>query len=266
MKKVYLITCFACLLLSTITWGQEQISSFTSAGKITYEMYLNFDGLQLYEATLLFNNDIALFKYRHKINRPSASDNYENDFFVSGYKMSVFDTMTYTVLSNKQHQYLYALKGGIDANHNYYYTKEPIPKLDWVLSNEKKKINSIECFLAKATFRGRVYHAWYAPAIPSTFGPWKLNGLPGLIVEAYDTYKEVGFQLKSIDIPYQVKQTTLNDEYPIMDIREAIKKQQGDFSDLESKLRSKLDRGIKVEVAVKITNAIELNYDDLTNQ
>lgn len=265
MKKVYLIICFASLFFSTVTWGQEQISSFTSAGKITYDMYLNFDGLQSYEATLLFSNNIALFKYKHKINQQSASDTYGNDSFASGYKMSVFDTMTYTVLSNKQHQYLYALKGGIDANRDYYYTKEGTPKLDWVLSNEKKEINSIECFLAKATFRGRMYHAWYAPEIPSTFGPWKLNGLPGLIVEAYDTYKEVVFRLKSIEIPYQVEQTTLNDEYPIVDIREAVKKQQGDFSDLESKLRSKLDRGIKVEVDVKMTNAIELNYDDLKN-
>ena len=42
------------------------------------------------------------------------------------------------------------------------------------------------CRKAEATFRGIRWTAWYAPDIPLGIGPWKFNGLPGLVLWAYD--------------------------------------------------------------------------------
>lgn len=43
-----------------------------------------------------------------------------------------------------------------------------------------------QCRLAKTRYKGRTWSAWYAEDIPLDAGPWKLGGLPGLILRAYD--------------------------------------------------------------------------------
>ena len=54
---------------------------------------------------------------------------------------------------------------------------------------------------AECDFRGRHYIAWFNPKIPIPDGPWKLRGLPGLIIEAYDEKKHVQFNFTSLTLP-----------------------------------------------------------------
>jgi len=49
------------------------------------------------------------------------------------------------------------------------------------------------CQKAEGDFRGRHYIAWFSNKILIPDGPWKLCGLPGLILEAYDEKKTVYF-------------------------------------------------------------------------
>lgn len=42
------------------------------------------------------------------------------------------------------------------------------------------------CHKAVGKYGGRTWTAWYTEDIASAFGPWKLRGLPGLIVKAED--------------------------------------------------------------------------------
>jgi GLPGLI family protein len=67
--------------------------------------------------------------------------------------------------------------------------------------NETKKIDSFICQKAVGNFRGRTWYAWYVKEIPVSTGPWKLHGLPGLIIEASDSLDEVKFIFESLSIP-----------------------------------------------------------------
>ncbi len=71
---------------------------------------------------------------------------------------------------------------------------------EWSLENEKKELLGLTCHQATTTFRGRDYIAWYAPSIPTSAGPWKFFGLPGLIVKITDKKKEVSITLKKLNI------------------------------------------------------------------
>ncbi len=68
-----------------------------------------------------------------------------------------------------------------------------IPK--WELTSETKEILGYSCRKAVATFKGRDWEAWYTDQIAVPVGPWKLDGLPGLVCEAYDTEKHYHYTL-----------------------------------------------------------------------
>jgi GLPGLI family protein len=82
---------------------------------------------------------------------------------------------------------------------NNYLLEEKIPEIDWKISEETKTIGGYDCQKATTTFRGRTYEAWFCNKLPYHIGPWKLGGLPGLILEASDTKKEFVFSFKSFE-------------------------------------------------------------------
>jgi len=82
-----------------------------------------------------------------------------------------------------------------------YYVAEKTPKINWTLEQQTKKIGSFTAHKATGKFRGRMYTAWYIVEIPLPYGPWKLQGLPGLIVEAYDEFNEMYLYFKSLEYP-----------------------------------------------------------------
>ena len=56
----------------------------------------------------------------------------------------------------------------------------------WTMGDSTREVLGYTCQQAMADFRGRRWTAWFAMDIPVSDGPWKLGGLPGLILEAYD--------------------------------------------------------------------------------
>lgn len=73
------------------------------------------------------------------------------------------------------------------------------PVISWNIEPETKDIKGMQCQKAITHFKGRDYTAWFCSQLPYSNGPWKLGGLPGLILEAYDTKKEVVFTLASFE-------------------------------------------------------------------
>ena len=56
----------------------------------------------------------------------------------------------------------------------------------WTMGDSTREVLGYMCQQATADFRGRRWTAWFATDIPISDGPWKLGGLPGLILGAYD--------------------------------------------------------------------------------
>ena len=67
-----------------------------------------------------------------------------------------------------------------------YTYEDSTAQFDWTLLPDTTTVCGYVCRKAEATFRGIRWTAWYAPEIPLGIGPWKFNGLPGLVLWAYD--------------------------------------------------------------------------------
>ncbi len=83
-----------------------------------------------------------------------------------------------------------------DMEHRVY--EEDIETPVWEITDSVKTILNYECQLAFTDFRGRRWSAWFTPEIPVSEGPWKLSGLPGLILEAHDAKRHYVFTATGI--------------------------------------------------------------------
>lgn len=79
------------------------------------------------------------------------------------------------------------------ANDNFRVEeKADVP--EWkIVPDSVKTLLGYRCRMAVAKYKGRLWKAWYAEEVPIDNGPWKLQGLPGLILQAYDDNREFRF-------------------------------------------------------------------------
>lgn len=82
---------------------------------------------------------------------------------------------------------------------NTYAIDGEMPVIDWKTSGDTATFGGLHCQKATGHFKGRDYTVWFCPDLPVHTGPWKLNGLPGVIVDARDAKNEVVFQFDGVE-------------------------------------------------------------------
>lgn len=104
--------------------------------------------------------------------------------------------------------------------------------LNWNLdTKESKKILGYNTKKATVSFKGRNYTAWYTNEISIQEGPYKFNGLPGLILEIYDDRSHYSFKAFSIQKLIDYKPYLTTKDY------KTITKNQ--FIDFKKKIKQK---------------------------
>lgn len=113
---------------------------------------------------------------------------------------------------------------------NLYAVKAPLPAIAWTIESQKKSILGKECQMATTYFKGRHYTAWFAPGIPINTGPWKLHGLPGIILAANDDKNDVSFTCTKIAAPEKEVPLIVFSKKAVLGSPEEIKKYKKAFS------------------------------------
>ena len=115
-------------------------------------------------------------------------------------EMNPFGQVEYKPLGGFEREYLFrninegeTIVSRIIAGDQCWYT-EPTEMPAWQIQSETKEVMGYSCQLATCDFRGRQWYAWFSTDIPVNEGPWKLFGLPGLVLEAYDSKKHYAYE------------------------------------------------------------------------
>lgn len=212
-KNKFYIFCSIIIILPLICFSQTK--GLINYGYIESLPNGNSKGMD-YNAFLVFNKQMSnyvtakdsLEKSERKNQEKISEDEEGNISISSGIK-----------LSNKGDQVVNHLTKKTMWSSLYFkeiiYVKEVTPKITWKITKETKKIGKFKCIKATANFRGRDYTAWFTTTISLPYGPWKLNGLPGLILEAYDTNKHVYWYFKNIEYPSLTKENVKYLKIPV---------------------------------------------------
>ena len=97
---------------------------------------------------------------------------------------------------------------------DWFRYEEDLPVLEWELTDSVTNVLGYECQSARCSFRGREWSVFYTEDIPLADGPWKLYGLPGLIMKASDkkghyTFECIGIKSKA-DRPITIYKVPFN--------------------------------------------------------
>ena len=219
MKKI--LFGAVCVILSAITTGvQAQIIKDYSDAEL--EVYYNKrdikDTLNMdtrYQDTkmsLRIGGGHALFAST-KTMWADSLEIYNHDLYMEIYfKLNPLGSGVWTPMGSYESEYLF--KNMPEGKNTVYqsfgfdrYTyEEDIEPQEWILGDSVRSILGYECRQAECDYRGRHWIAWYAPDIALSEGPWKLGGLPGLILEAYDSRRHYVFTALGMttDVPGKV--------------------------------------------------------------
>ena len=160
------------------------------------------------EAILDIGSKVSHFYSRNSVAREQIKDSV---LAAGGSYYDVVDALGRSVYPNTRMKYQIwknlpsrGMLTFTDTNLKRFRYTESLETPQWTLAGKDSIIADYPCQQAETFYRGRHWTVWFTPDIPVSDGPWKLHGLPGLILQAEDS--EHWFSFACIEIenaPYK---------------------------------------------------------------
>ncbi|WP_103865438.1 GLPGLI family protein [Aquimarina sp. I32.4] len=199
---------------------------------------------------LHFNSTISLYTREGKgeqIKNKESENKIEGGGTISEHKIMKSSTpMAYYYTNNSASELIFR-ETIVDK---LYEVEDSIESISWKLHSKHKKIGMYSCQKATAKYRGREYTVWFTSEIPISHGPWKLRGLPGLILEVTEETGKFEFRAIKIDVQPDRKEVLEKLNKPVInkitDMTTYKKVLENKFEETVAKLKASLPRGTKL--------------------
>ena len=206
--------------------------------RVLYDIEFNTDFPIKANAILYLNDSISQYQV---FNRDNVVSKHDLDVFMKLNTKNNNEFLETNILKNQ-------IKFVENILDNTYLVTENIKNINWNITTEKKTIGSFECYKAIGSFRKRTYVVYFCPELQSSFGPWKLNGLPGLILEAVELNNLLRIYIKQVDIAQNnFTFFNFNNSSKSISLKEYIKLKENLHIMITEQVNLKLPRGVKLE-------------------
>lgn len=149
------------------------------------------------------------------------------------------------------------------ANGDSYRYSIEMADLEWTPLDSVKNILGYECQQAEADYHGRRWIAWFAPEIPVQHGPWQLQGLPGLILEAYTSDHIYSYLLTGIEQCDEEFKPTYDDQRYFDSTRKAVMRLKANATRNRSARISAMTQGnVNIASSDEEDEVMEPDYND----
>lgn len=142
-----------------------------------------------------------------------------------------------------------------DTELGNFITIENIPTLNWQILNETKIIKDLKCIKATTTFRGVDWEVWFTNDIAIPYGPWKLQGAPGLIVEVKNKQATIHYLLSEVQF------NSMLPELKLPSIKQLPLKEYIKMIDENGNYEYYSDRNTKISKQSNTRSPFELIYE-----
>lgn len=111
-----------------------------------------------------------------------------------------------------------------DKSINHFCYSEPMIMPEWTLVAKDTIIANYKCQMAETLYFGRYWKVWFTLDIAISEGPFKLHGLPGLILQAEDSERMFSFSCIQIE--------NIQDEYMLYPNKKSIQCTKEEYHNL----------------------------------
>ncbi|QKZ11288.1 GLPGLI family protein [Spirosoma sp. KUDC1026] len=143
----------------------------------------------------------------------------------------------------------------------YGYTVQDNTLPEWTILNETRKLGNYTCQKAKTLFRGREYVAWFTRQIPIESGPWKLAGLPGLILEATSADQQYQFLFAGMQTTTQPIHVSFHKS--VLTFPQYVQKVNQYYQERANKIYAEVSSGFLQRFGVVKTSPVSMNVDNI---
>lgn len=212
MKKACLFTIVLLATLSAVAQksGKSNTKALSNgAYECIYEYHVKGEGgaVDTYSTILQIGNNVARFTdyTAFKVDSARSAVNVNPDEIEKLSLQNVKNDFSFDQTVFQNHP-----KGKITVcsviGTDYYNYQEKAYSTNWKLTEQDSTVCGYKCKKATGSYGGRTWTVWYAPEIAVPFGPWKLCGLPGLVLSAADSeglhkFEAIIFRKSSTIIP-----------------------------------------------------------------
>ncbi len=228
---------------------------------------------------LLANSGYSKFfspvtEYYDSLNSTPSGKTIFNKMMSVGVKKAI-ETGDHSYVPTNQGD-LYVFKNSSDSTVTVYdqagmleqgYYSEPLAEMVWEVGDSVKTVLGYECVMAKTDYHGRHWTVWFTPDIPIQDGPWKLCGLPGLILEACESTGQHQFIAKGIESSNQEIVPIYNPkEYDKMNRKDMLRGMRQYLTNGDTMVNafiSNTPSGEKIEIKNEVNDTPDLHVDFL---